>query len=162
MIHRMEGRLAAPPDRVLEVLGSEAFAREAERGREDAASSEYHLLSDDTTLRVFEVRTQEYRRSKLGLLDRSQTVQATTTYRLDRRAGTLGWTYKGQEQVGRVELSGVYRALPDGSGCRLVHEATIEVHIPLLGSQISKFIAREMQQSFEAWTVLIRRQLAQP
>lgn len=131
-------------DRVALALCSEAFNLAAEKEREEVVATRYVVLEQNDAGLQFEVRSTEYKRTKTGRLDKSGTVQSMIHNRYRARDMTLAWDYKG---VGSrwVTISGVYRLTPDGGRTRVVHDITIDVHIPLIGGKIARYIAGEFK-----------------
>jgi hypothetical protein len=140
-------------------LCSESFNLERERMREEVVSTSFHLLEESAELRVFEVRSVEYRRTKLGSIDRSGTCESKTQNRWDGRAHMLSWVYSGGAAPTRMAISGVYRLTPDGrsEATRVEHDVSIEVKVALIGGQISKLAAREFEQTAPRYEQLLVR-----
>lgn len=149
--------IPAPVEAVAVAIGSEAFNLERERGREEVVSSSFHLLEEGAERRVFEVRSVEYRRTKLGGIDRSGTCESTTRNTWDGRARTLSWVYSGGAAPARMAVSGVYRLIPDGAGTRVEHDVSIEVKVALIGGQISKLAAHEFEKTAPRYEQLLAR-----
>lgn len=137
--------LPYPVEKVAEVLIDPAFNVALEELREGVVSSEFRMLRDGATEKTFELRTKEYKRTMTGGLDRSTTVESTTTSRYDPKGRRLTWDYKG-EGGGMVRIGGVYSIQPRGEAeTAFTHEVSIEVAIPILGKQIAKLIARQFE-----------------
>lgn len=149
----------SPPERVLATLASEPFNVEVEQKREGVVSTTFRTVEggDDP---VVELRTTEYARTKLGKLDKSATFQSVTTSRVDSRARALAWTYEGGEgMTKRFRLSGVYRVAPERGGTLLTHEINIEVDIPLVGNQIAKLVAKELDDTMPVIAEALERHM---
>ncbi len=129
--------LPAPPQRVGQAFSSEAYNQAEGNSREDVVSASFHLQQETEAEVRYEVRYVEYRRTKLGTVDRSGTTPAHTENRYDKAGHALHWVYKGGAAVDRLSVSGVYRLQPEGEGTRVVHEACIAFRVPLLGKQLS-------------------------
>jgi hypothetical protein len=138
--------VAAPPERVGEILSCEAFCLEGERIRDGVVSCSYVLIEESAARRVYELRTVEHKRSMTGGLDKA-TLNTLNKSTWDRGARTLTWVYVGQESE-RIKVSGVYRMLPTATGTRVDHDVTVEVAIPLLGGQVAKLIAKGFEAAF--------------
>jgi len=152
--------LDASPARALEVLCEEGYNVERERSREEVVSTRFALVRRSEEETVFELRSVEYRRGKLGALDRSGTCESLTTSRSRPREGTLTWSYSGGSMGSRATLGGVYRLTPRGpAGARLVHEITIEVHVPLIGGQIAKVAGREFEKACPGFEAILLKHL---
>ena len=149
----------APLDHVATALCSEALHTAAELDRDEVVSSRLVLLEEHEGRRVFEIRSTEYRRTKLGRIDRSATVDAVTRNTYDPRANTLAWVYEG---VGSrwVTARGVYQLTPVDEGTRVLHDVTIEVNVPLVGGKIAKIIAKEFDQAAKRFERLLRQKTA--
>ncbi len=145
-----------PLEPVASAICSEGFQLESDRAREGVVSSSYAVVERGEGLLVFEVRSVEYKRTKLGGLDRSATTTATTRFRWSAGARALEWSYHG-EGGGRMKLGGSYRLAPSSAGTRVSCETTIEVDIPLLGGQIAKYISRQLEQSWPQLDALLTR-----
>lgn len=137
--------LPYPIEKVAEVMMDPGFNVALEELREGVVSTEFRMVRDGETEKVFELRTKEYKRTMTGGIDRSTTVESTTTSRYDPKNRRLSWDYKG-EGGGMVRLSGVYGLRPRGEAATdFTHEVTIEVAIPILGKQIAKLIAKQFE-----------------
>jgi carbon monoxide dehydrogenase subunit G len=146
----------APPERVAQALCSEAFNVAAETDREEVVSARVVAIQELPESRVFEVRSTEYKRTRLGRIDRSGTVESVTRHTYDPRVMTLSWDYRGAGSRW-VTVAGVYRLSPSADGTRVVHDITIDVHVPLLGEKIAKLIAREFDEAAGRFERLLRR-----
>jgi hypothetical protein len=149
--------IPAPLEDASAAICSEAFNVERDRMREEVVSTGFHLIEESSELRVFEVRSVEYRRSKLGSIDRSGTCESTTRNRWDGRAKTLSWVYSGGAAPARMAVSGVYRLSGDGQSTRVEHDVSIEVKVALIGGQISKLAAHEFEKTAPRYEQLLAR-----
>jgi hypothetical protein len=148
--------LDAPPDKVAEALCSEAYNVGIEEDREEVLSTRYELIERTEQRVVFDVCSTEYKRKKLGGLDRSATERSVNHNRFDVAARTLGWDYEG---VGSqwVKCTGVYHLLPRGEGTRIEHRVTIEVSVPLIGERIARYIVGEFEKAWRRTGELLPR-----
>jgi hypothetical protein len=145
-------------DRVARALCSEGFNIERDKLRDAVVSAELVVVLDSPERLVFELRSREHGRKRTGGLDRSRTVETVTRSEYDRKGQTISWRYHG-EGGDRFVLSGMYRLEPDGEGTRLTHEVTIEVSIPLIGKQIAKLVARDVDNPANDYKGILRRHL---
>jgi Protein of unknown function (DUF2505) len=152
-------RHTATPDEVVEVLCSEAYNIEVEKGREGVVETRFEPIAEDESRRAFRLVTTEYARTKTGGLDRSRTLSSTTDSELDARKRELTWRYASKEGS-RVRLSGSLRVVPDGTGARVEQSVDIEVSIPLIGGQIAKLIGKEFEKTFPKTVDILKRHLA--
>jgi len=148
--------VGAPPDRVALALRSAPFNEEAEEERDEVLSTRFALLEQGEQHGVFELQTTEYRRTKLGRIDRSGTINCVTRHRYDSRELAQRWTYQG---VGSrwVTVEGEYRLTAERDGTRVNHDITVEVHIPLIGGQVAKLVAREFDQAARRFERLLTK-----
>jgi carbon monoxide dehydrogenase subunit G len=151
----------APPQRVGQILCSEAFNVEADKDRPEVVNSRYLLLEQTDEQCVFQLKTEEYKRSKMGMIDRSGTTFSTTTNRWNASQGTLSWTYEGEGGSQYVKISGTYYLKPEGQGTRIEHRVNIEVNIPLIGGQIAKLVAKEFTSAADRFEALLIRHFKQ-
>lgn len=151
--------LDQPPERVIQVLTSEAFKVASESMRDEFVSTSFHVLEEREDRRVFEVRTVEYERSMTGALKRHKTYTSTNHNVWDGKARTLSWTYNGQLGK-RASFTGVFHFHDNNPGTRLVHEIEAKVFIPLLGETIAGAVCRAFQKSFPDFERLLRQHLA--
>jgi hypothetical protein len=54
-------------------------------------------------------------------------------------------------------VAGLYRLSPSSGGTQVVHDISIDVHVPLLGGKIAKLIAREFDEAAGRFERLLRR-----
>lgn len=146
----------APPERVGAALCSEAFNVAAERERPEVLSSRFEVLERGEDSLLFELRSTEYKRKKTGGLDRSGTVESVTRHTWSEPEQTLSWEYRGAGSRW-VTVAGVYRLTPSGAATHVLHDITIEVHVPLLGGAIAKLIAREFDAAADRFQRLLTR-----
>ena len=140
--------LVLPLPRVLAAITSEGYNLAIAKLREEVAECSYHELERSAERVRFEVRSQEYKRNKLGKLDRSQLAAAVVESECDLRAGKIEWRFRSEDGGGRIQLSGRYQLAARGPDRTTVQtEVTIEVKIPLLGGTIAKMIAGSMEKS---------------
>ena len=152
--------LPAPWRRVAELLRDPQFNEEREKIRDAVVSANFHVLEEGEDTARYELRTTEYRRNKRGKINRSSTFEATSTLTWDGVAKTMSWRYLGQDSS-VVEIGGVYRLVPLGDdSTRLVHDVTVEVHIPIIGRGLAKLIARQFEHPDPRYEALWRRYLA--
>jgi hypothetical protein len=150
----------APVPRVAAAYCSEAYNVEAERSRPEVVSTAYHAVERDAQHVVFEIRSVEHKRTKIGGIDRSGTLESVTRMRWDEGRSSLSWTYSGAAGR-RVSISGVYQLqAKSDSETEVVHELAVEVSIPLLGNQIAKLIAREFESTAPRYEQMLRRHAA--
>lgn len=138
--------VSAPPEKVGEAFCSEAYNLAEGQGRDDVASVQYKLIRESEDEVLYEVHYVEYKRSKLGKIDRSGTTNAHTENRYDPREMTLSWIYRSASGKHRFHLSGIYRFQLQGTKTQVVCEADIDVRMPLIGNQIAKLIAKEFKK----------------
>ena len=150
---------ARPPERVAEVLRSEAFNVESDESRDDVRSSVYRVIEEDDERVVFEMHSEEYKRTMTGALDRSGWSPAVVRSEWDARKGTLTWDYQGSGMSAKVKLGGVYHVLAEGDGTHLVHDVHIDVSVPLVGGRLAKLVAREFEKSVPGFEKLLREHL---
>ena len=140
---------------------SEAFNVEREKMRDEVVSTSYHLVEESPEHRVFEMRSVEYKRTKLGGIDRSGTCESKTQNRWDGRARSLSWVYSGGAAPARMAVSGVYRLTSSGESTSVEHDVSIEVKVALIGGQISKLAAHEFEKTAPRYEQLLGRHAAQ-
>jgi len=153
--------LDEPPDRVAEVLNSEAFNVASERMRDEFVSTEFIVHEQRADRAVYELRTVEYRRSKTGALLRDTTFTSSNISSWDPAARTLRWVYHGQLGE-RADFTGVFNIHDHGAGTRLVHEISVEVRIPLLGGTVARAVCRAFERSFPDFERLLGVYLRRP
>jgi len=153
--------VAAPRERVATALCSESFQLEVERARVEVVSTAYHVTERSESSLCFEIRSVEYKRTKLGGIDRSGTLDAVTRCRWSAKDHALSWEYAGGAGE-RVKLSGVYRlhAGEVEGPTNVTYEMNIDVRIPLIGGQIAKLIAREFENTWPRYQAILRRHTA--
>jgi hypothetical protein len=137
--------LPHPIERVAAVMIDPEFNVALEKLREGVVSSEFKMLRDGDTEKVFELRSREHKRTMTGGIDRSATVESVTTSRFDVARRRLTWDYRG-EGGKMMRLGGVYSLAARGeSETVFTHDVSIEVSVPILGKQIAKLIARQFE-----------------
>jgi hypothetical protein len=147
-----------PLDQVADVLNSEAFNVATQRIRDEYVSVEYVVRERSEQRLVHELHTVEYKRNKTGKLSRRKTFTSIKTSTWDPASSTLHWSYMGQ--LGRrARFEGDYRLFEEGQGTHLVHEVTVEVHIPLIGGAIAKAVARAFERLFPDFDRLLKAYL---
>ncbi len=150
---------AAPMDRVVQALCGEPFNVACERRREGVIATTYHPVERTDQRVVFEMHTQEYKRTKTGGLDRSETTDTILRFEYSAARNGLTWTYRNARGGGRLKLGGTYTLAPAGDGVRLTHEVEVEVDIPLVGKKISQFVAKQFEKELPHYDRLLAEQL---
>mgnify|MGYP001548285144 CR=1 FL=1 len=105
---------------------------------------------------ILEVHCVEYARGMTGI-DKSKTERSVTTYIFDveRKRGT--WEYKSLNSwADKVKVTGTESVVAAGDKAKLVSEATFSVKIPLLGSKIESFIAKDLEKQRPAYDRTVR------
>lgn len=141
-------RFAAAPEAVCEVMKNPDFHLEVDRMRDDIASNTMRDINERGQVKEFTLVVQEYERTKTGKINRGSTTEGRTLFTWDDRARTLKWVYTPGQEAKRVDVRGLYRVQPDGSGCKLVHDYTIDIKIPIIGRGIAKIVDREFVKAF--------------
>ena len=141
MKYRTSWTVPAPLEKVALAFCSEGYNVEEAVSREDVKSASFKPIAEGPDSREFEIHYVEYRRTKLGKLDKSGTARAVTESVYRDKDRTLRWVYKGPET--RVSIAGTYRLEPAGEQTRVFHETDIDVRIPVIGGRIAKVIAEE-------------------
>lgn len=147
--------VAAPVDRVVEVLCSPSFHANRNDERDEVVSTRTTLSTPDPENRRFEVHSTEYKRTRTGKLDRSRTEESVTRYRWNDAERALEWRWEGPE-ADRVDIHGRYLIAPRGQGTRVQLVQHIEVHVPLVGRKISRIIAGEFEKANELEATRLR------
>ena len=147
----------APLDKVVEALCGEAYNVASEQRREGVISTQYKLVEQNDEQTVFEMHSTEYKRKKTGGLDRSATTNTVLHHKYTAASGRLTWIFG--DGKGRLRLSGVYHLTPQGGGVQVVHDVEIEVHIPLVGNKIAKYIAKQFKSELPAYDQMLRQHL---
>ena len=140
--------LPASPEKVGEVICGEAFNVEEGNSRLDVVSTEYKLVEQTEDRIQFEVHYMEYKRTKLGRIDKSGTTPSMTRNTYDVGKKILTWVYSSPAAGDRFSFSGEYCVEPQGAGTRVFYNADFEVRIPLIGNKIAKLMAREFEDDF--------------
>jgi hypothetical protein len=141
MKYRTSWTVPAPLEKVAAAFCSEAYNVEEAISREDVKSASFKRIATEASQNQFEIHYIEYRRTKMGKLDKSGTARAVTESVYRDKDRTLRWVYKGPEK--RVSIAGTYRLEPAGEQTRVFHETDIDVRIPVVGGRIAKVIAKE-------------------
>lgn len=148
--------IEALPEKIGGVLCAEAFNIEIDRQREEVIHTEFRFIEQHDGDLHFEVRSEEYARTKTGAIDRNKTIHSITRHRYSSSKRTLVWTYEGSGSRW-VTVSGTYHLNPIGKGTEVTHRVHIEVHIPLIGNQIAKLVAREFDKALVRFKDTLRR-----
>lgn len=148
----------SPPDKVVEVLASEAYNLDVERHREGVIETLFEEVSRTPEHIAFRLRTSEHARTKTGGIDRSKVLHSTTDSEVDLPRRVVMWKY-GTEDGSRVQLSGTLRVEQAPAGSQVVQAVDIEVSIPLIGGQIAKFIGRELEKTLPETAKALDRHL---
>lgn len=153
-------RFTETPEQLAAVMADLDFHFAFDQQRDDISGTEMRPGGQDGDVQLFTMLTQEFKRSKTGKINRSATTEGRTDFRWDPTARTLGWIYYSGEEPKRIRIGGNYRIVPDGAGCQLIHDYTIDIKIPLIGGQVSKLVDREFVKSFVRFEALVRTWLA--
>ena len=151
--------VSAAPERVAELLCSEAFNVGVQCDREEVIDARFEAMGDTDRERTFVLHMTSYKHTKTGKLDRSTTEKSKTDYRFDKRQQVLHWRYVGEEK--RVEIDGTSKIMPDGRGTRLERQVNISVNIPLIGKPIAKLIESGFKRGFVGLEARLRQMLAE-
>jgi hypothetical protein len=145
MKHSTTFVIAAPLERVAQVMQSPAYHIQEGNSREIVLETQFTLVqSNDKQIR-FDVRFVEYKRTALGGIDRSGTTESWSRCTWNHQENSMFWRYEGPES-GRVSMSGTYRFRALGSQTQVVHDVDIEVRVPLIGNRIAKVIIQELEK----------------
>jgi hypothetical protein len=140
--------IAVPVEKVLAAITSAAYNLAIARLRDEVKEASFHELERSAERARYEVRSQEYKRNKLGKLDRTETANAVVASECDLKAGRVEWRFRSEDGGGRIQLAGRYLLSARGPERTTVQsEVTIEVKIPLLGGTIAKLIAGSMEKT---------------
>lgn len=63
--------------------------------------------------------------------------------------GLLRWSVEVPAFGERMQVKGTTRILPEGSGCRRIIDGEVTVSVRFIGGQIEKFVAEDVQKSYE-------------
>ena len=63
--------------------------------------------------------------------------------------GLLRWSVEVPAFGERMQVKGTTRILPEGTGCRRIIEGDVTVNVRFIGGQIEKFVAEDVQKSYE-------------
>ncbi len=69
--------------------------------------------------------------------------------RADPAAGLIRWSVEAPAMGERLEVGGTTRIEPYADGCRRTIEGQVTVKVRLLGGQIERFVADEVQKSYD-------------
>lgn len=69
--------------------------------------------------------------------------------RADAAAGLIRWSVEAPAMGERLEVGGTTRIEPHAEGCRRTIEGQVTVKVRLLGGQIERFVADEVQKSYD-------------
>lgn len=67
----------------------------------------------------------------------------------DPAKGLLRWSVEVPAFGERMQVRGTTRVLPEGTGCRRLIEGEVTVSVRLIGGQIERFVAEDVQKSYE-------------
>ena len=71
----------------------------------------------------------------------------------------LTWSYHG-EAGDRMRLGGVYRITPDGADAsEIAHDIDVEVRVPVIGGQIAKLVARDLDRPRSYYAALLAKHM---
>lgn len=146
--------LPVPVARVQAVVLDEAFQLALAQARDDVQSAELLWIEPG---RVFELRAQEYGRTRTGGIDRSRTTLARTRYRWDATSLHLSWEWSGHEK--RISLTGGVRLEAQGQSTRIHTYRNVEVRLPLIGGRIERIIDKEFAASDGSYRSIMREHL---
>ena len=150
----------APLDSVAAALCCEALNVDVEQQREGVVSTRFELVEQSETRTKFSMHTTEYARNKLGRLDKSRTFSSVTRSVYDAAARRLRWEYFADEGMAkRIQLSGTYKLSEERGGTFLAHEIDVEVDIPLIGGQLAKLIAKELDDTMPVIEKALKRHM---
>ena len=148
-----------PVEKVAAIMANTEFHLDMDRTRDDIAGTEMLPTKQTGDIAEFTMLTKEYKRSITGI-NRSSHTQGRTDFRWNGATNVLDWNYISGEEPKRIKVCGQYRVENEGSGCRLVHDYTIEIKIPLVGGKVSKVVEKEFKKSFVTFERLVREYLA--
>lgn len=63
--------------------------------------------------------------------------------------GLLRWSVVVPAFGERMQVQGTTRIVPEGSGCRRIIEGEVTVNVRFIGGQIERFVAEDVQKSYE-------------
>ena len=151
--HETTIRVAASPDRLVEVLISDDYhvARDTVQG---AITVEVKGRSRDGARLVYEVHSTRYARGLTGV-DRSKTEASVATYTWDLDARAATWVHRGPHDE-RAQVNGTIAIEPDGDGS-LLHDALhVTIKVPLIGGKIESLVVSELKKGFEKYVSVVR------
>lgn len=145
MKHKVNFRLEGSVEAISEILQSEDYHIEEGNSRDIIVATAYHLRSENEREQRFDVEFTEYKRTKLGGVDRSGTQTSWSRCVFNRNNNTFFWRYDGPESH-RFSMSGTYFFAQQGSFIDVTHEVDIEINVPLIGKRISKLVVSEFEK----------------
>jgi hypothetical protein len=155
---RRVNRYEVAPDVLLAAVTDPEFVR-ARVKPDTAAGATVREVSRDSVRLAQELRSEDYKRTKTGGIDRTRIEPSTTTYEWDLPARRCAWTWRGP-QDSRVRLAGRIVIRAAGAASELETEIEVDVGIPLLGGVIERIIASEVEGDLPRFDDLVRRTLA--
>jgi len=152
--------VAAPPQKVADLLCSEHYCVANQRTRDDIVDVSYEPVDDNDDTLLFNVHTVHYKRSKTGKIDRSATEKSTTEYRYTKAKLELFWKHVG-DPGSRVDVHGTTRVVPAGASSRIERDVVIKIDIPVIGRGVTKIVEREFRKGFGRMEQLIHQMVAE-
>jgi hypothetical protein len=149
--------LPAQLEKVTEVLCAEAYYVEEGNSRDYIVSTFYRLLNKTKDLLEFELHYVEYKRTKMGRVDKSATIPTRCHHLYHQKEQSLKWTYLLHENGARVSICGTYHFYPRAETTLVEHQIDIDVRLPLIGEQIAKLIAKGFKEDFPRYLRLLTR-----
>ncbi len=145
MKHSVVFRLNGTVEELVELLQTEKYHVEEGKSRDIVVDTKFHVRSESENQLRFDVEFLEYKRTKLGGVDRSGTQTSWSRCTFDRVKNTMFWRYDGPESH-RFSMSGTYSFEQIGGQIEVHHDVEMEVNIPLIGKRVSKMALSEFEK----------------
>ena len=148
-----ERSVECTPDRLLAVLTSPEFEIQKQKDVSGALDASVRETKRSDSELVYEIHSTEYAKGIKGVdKTKTESIVITTLWNLKERHAE--WTWVGPHGK-KVVVSGNIHIKSQGEKSLLVTTLDVEVKIPLVGGQIEKMVAKEIDKSWHKFDALI-------
>jgi hypothetical protein len=151
-------KVQASPDKVYEVLTSQAFEEANQASQDGVKSIRFQDISRDDHGVKYEVFRDEVHRGLKGN-DPSKTDKGhvVVTWRAADHSSIWSYTSSASHPI---TVSGATRIVAAGDGASITTEFNADVRVPLLGGKIEKMILAEVDKTWPSYERLVHEHLA--
>jgi hypothetical protein len=141
------------PDHLLAVLTNPEFEAQKQKDVSGALDASVKETKRTDSELAYEIHSTEYAKGMTGL-DKSKTEAILIKTLWNLKEHHAEWTWEGPHGK-KVLVSGSMHIKSQGDRCQLVSTLDVEVKFPLVGGQVEKMVAKEIDKTWPKFDALV-------